>query len=60
MNYPWKKGVLADWDIVGMNHYYEKGVRRLFVAMVRDGRCIKVEGPDEELVWQNLAYKATQ
>ena len=58
MKLPWKKGALDDWDIVGMNHYRENGIRRLFVSMARDGRCIKAEGPDTVLLWQELAFKA--
>ena len=56
---PWNSPHLKSWSIVGMNHYKVGGVRHLFVAMNRDGRLIKAEGPvatfdDEIKVWQQL------
>jgi hypothetical protein len=56
---PWQQGPLDEWLIVGMNHYVADGQRRLFVAMVRDGRCIKEEGPDDQYLWNRLWHKAT-
>jgi len=56
---PWKLGVLRDWDIVGMNHYYVKGEKRLFVAMSKDGVLIKEEGKDTNLIWERLWHKAS-
>jgi hypothetical protein len=58
MTLPWNSGVLASWSIVGMNHYHLGGVRRLFVAMVKDGRCIKAEGADEAGVFEELTKLA--
>jgi hypothetical protein len=55
---PWKSGALADWSIVGMNHYYVDGCRRLFIAMIRGDRCIKAEGPDTVMLWEELEHKA--
>ncbi len=55
---PWKVGCLKEWAIVGMNHYHVDGERRLFVAMVKDDKCIKVEGPDDDFIWTDLEYKA--
>ena len=51
---PWAQGVLKDWTIVGMNHYHQNGERRLFVAMTKDGKCIKAEGKDNKLIWEYL------
>jgi len=56
---PWMMAPLNEWDIVGMNHYLIGGERWLFVAMVRDGRCIKEEGKDDEYLWNRLWQKAT-
>ena len=41
-----------------MNHYVSNGERRLFVAMVKDCRCIKEEGADDEYLWNRLWHKA--
>jgi hypothetical protein len=41
-----------------MNHYFVNGERHLFVAMVKDGRCIKAEGADEQQVFTVLATAA--
>ena len=38
--------------------YRENGTRRLFVSMARDGRCIKAEGLDTAMLWDELAHKA--
>lgn len=56
---PWKQGILKEWDIVGMNHYFVDGKKRLFVAMVKDGVCIKEEGADNALLWERLWHKAS-
>ena len=56
---PWLRDPLMEWRIVGMNHYTIGGVLRLFVAMTKDGRCIKAEG-DERYVWDNLITQAKQ
>ncbi len=58
MDLPWRDGVLEDWEIVGMNHYRQNGVRRIFVAMQREGRCIKAEGLDTPMIWDELSRKA--
>jgi len=55
---PWKHKALAEWAIVGMNHYRIDGKKRLFVAMVKDGDCIKAEGGDNTLLWDELVFKA--
>ena len=55
---PWNHIVLRPWSIVGMNHYHRDGRRRLFVAMTKDGRCIKAEGWDEALVFERLIAMA--
>lgn len=57
---PWMLGPLAQWSIVGMNHYHVSGQRRLFVAMVKDGVCIKEEGPDDVYLWNRLWHKAVE
>lgn len=57
MNLPWLEKPLSRWSIVGMNHYSMKGIRWLFVAMVKDGICIRAEGRDEA-VWNDLVEQA--
>lgn len=57
--FPWNTPPLNEWAIVGMNHYFVDGQRHLFVAMVKDGRCIKTEGADEAKVFADLVA-ATQ
>ena len=57
---PWNTPPLNEWSIVGMNHYFVKGRRYLFVAMARDGRLIQAEGTDEQLVFASLRIQATQ
>jgi hypothetical protein len=56
---PWKYGPLDEWAIVGMNHYFVNGKKMLFVAMMKDGRCIKSEGEDDEYLWNRLWHQAT-
>jgi hypothetical protein len=58
--YPWQQPALADWSIVGMNHFYLGGLRRIYVAMVKGDRCIKAEGPDTAEIWLTLALAAGQ
>ena len=59
-----KEGLLAqykpldEWSIVGMNHYHLSGQVRLFVAMVKGGRCIHEEGSDDKDLWERLRVKA--
>jgi len=55
---PWNKPPLNEWSMVGMNHYFVNGQRHLFVAMVKDGRCIKAEGVDEQQVFAALSAAA--
>ena len=55
---PWRHPDLNDWSIVGMNHYRQSDTRRLFVSMEKDGRCIKVEGLDTPMLWEELRAKA--
>jgi hypothetical protein len=55
---PWQSPDLEDWSIVGMNHYRVSGIRLLFVAMVRGDRCIKAEGVDTLMLWEELMHKA--
>lgn len=53
---PWDRVELRGWSIVGMNHYYVNGERRLFCAMTNSaGRCIKAEDCDEVEVFKSLA-----
>ena len=56
-NPPWMDSVLKGWSIVGMNHYFENGERRLFVAMVKGSFCIKEEGKDDEYLWNRLIHQ---
>jgi hypothetical protein len=58
--YAWNLPPLAEWSIVGMNHYRAAGARNLFVAMSKDGRLIKSEGADEDLVFADLIRQATE
>ena len=60
MYLPWTEPPLVEWSIVGMNHYHVKGYRCLFVAMVKDGVCIKAEGPSSELVFIDLKRQANR
>lgn len=55
---PWQRGILSCWSIVGMNHYFVGGSRRLFVAMMRFDRAIKAEGPDGPELWADLERQA--
>lgn len=56
---PWRRGILACWSIVGMNHYYIPGQGRcLFVAMGRFDKMVKVEGKDSPELWAELERKA--
>lgn len=55
---PWEETELDGWDVAALNHYRVGGERRLFVVMIREGRAIKAEGPDEALVWAELRVKA--
>ncbi len=56
--YPWLIPPLDKWDIVGMNHYYKKNERHLFIAMVKDEKCIKAEGKEAFYVFKELREKA--
>lgn len=61
MKQPWDRPELKGWHIVGMNHYRCTDIDqrwRLYVAMVKDGRCIKEEGLDTPMIWMALAQKA--
>lgn len=58
MKQPWNDGPLAEWSIVGMNHYHLNGEKRLFVAMTKGGLCIQEEGKDDEYLWNRLWHKA--
>lgn len=55
---PWQDGPLVEWSIVDMNHYHIDGERRIFVAMTKDGHCIKEEGADDKYLWNRLIHKA--
>lgn len=57
---PWQHPDLADWSIVGMNHYHITGTRFLFVAMMRGDRCIKAEGADSDGLWEQLRRRARE
>ena len=56
--FPWLSGPLSEWSIVGMNHYHVSGKRFLFVAMTKDGRCIREEGADDKYIWNRLRHQA--
>lgn len=56
--YPWMMPPLDKWSICGMNHYHVGGEKRLFVAMTKDGKCIKQEGDNTWAIWNNLALLA--
>lgn len=56
--FPWRSHRLADWSIVGMNHYRQDGEPRLFVSMEWRGRRIKAEGPDDGRLWSELERQA--
>ena len=58
MQFPWQARLLNEWAIVGMNHYHINGERHLFVAMVKNGHCIKEEGKDDEYLWNRLCRQA--
>ncbi len=55
---PWGHVDLADWAIVGMNHYYVDGQRHLFVSMSHNGRCIRAEGVNQGAVFADLREQA--
>lgn len=55
---PWHDLLLSEWSIVGMNHYHINGERFLFVALCKDGYCIKEEGRDDKYLWNRLWHKA--
>ncbi len=55
---PWHDLLLSEWSIVGMNHYHVNGERFLFVALCKDGYCIKEEGRDDKYLWNRLWHKA--
>lgn len=57
--FPWLRAPLDEWSIVGMNHYYIGGEKKLYIAMVKGDRCIKEEGPDGKDVWDRLLKKAS-
>lgn len=57
---PWQMKPLDQWSIVGMNHYFIDGERRLYVAMVKGNLCIKEEGKDDEYLWNRLWHKAVE
>lgn len=58
---PWSM-MPAGWKIVGMNHYTDSSSGtdkpQLYVAMMKGGRCIVEEGPDECYLWNRLAARA--
>ena len=41
-----------------MNHYHKDGERYLFVAMTKDGHCIRAEGAHAPSSWKGLADQA--
>lgn len=61
LSLPWKETQFEGWTIVGMNHYHANGRRSLFIAMTdEEGHCIKVEGPDDQILWDELAQNAAK
>jgi len=58
--YPWESPALEGWSIVGMNHYFVKGERFLFVAMVKGDKAIQSEGRPDVHVWNTLWAKAQE
>lgn len=55
---PWKTWPLINWNICGMHHYTVEGDSYLYVAMVKEGRCISAEGLDNAQVWERLRSAA--
>jgi len=56
---PWKTQPLCEWRIVGMNHYTGfQGDYCIYVAMVKDGKCITASGVDRESLWNKLILLA--
>lgn len=57
---PWDRPELEGWDIVGMNHYHQAGVRMLFIAMTKRGLAIQVDGRADAGadLWGRLAREA--
>lgn len=60
MKAPWHDKGFDGWLIVGMNHYSVNGRVQLFVALTKNGRCIKEEGNDDEYLWNRLWHKARE
>ena len=56
--FPWTCELLKDWDIIGMNHYYFKGEKCLFVVMTKDGQTIKADGSNDSNVFLSLQQQA--
>lgn len=56
--FPWQEGILASWDIVGMNHYHRDHQRWLFVAMTNGIFCIRAESQDEHELFKILEMSA--
>lgn len=56
--FPWQEGILADWDIIGMNHYHKNEERWLFVVMTNGIFCIRVESTDELELFKVLEIQA--
>lgn len=54
---PWRQEEFKGWSIVGMNHYFIYGNKRLFVAVCKDNVCLKEEGEDDHSLWRNLSLQ---
>jgi len=55
---PWDLLFAHGWRIVGMNHYRLDGKECLFCDMIKDGRCIVAEGPQDIGIFKWLEEKA--
>lgn len=55
---PWYFLKCNGWRIVGMNHFVIQGKPWLYVAMMRDGKCIVAEGINEVDVFESLQVQA--
>ena len=55
---PWKESLLDQWSISSMYHYYAGDKKFLYVSMVRDDKCITVDGEDDKYLWNRLWHKA--
>ena len=55
---PWDKLIRYNWLIVGMNHYRLNNDLYLYVAMMKERKCIVSQGIDELKVFIDLERQA--